>query len=139
MNILKRCEMNLKEIEDYKKNISNSNNFISSNSIVLETTIINQNSFYIPNIDNKQINPGLIPVIDHLENEDNLILLHKLEENFKIIFTKLNKMKLIYESETKLKEKKGLKQEKLEKIKNSYAAMKKIYENAIRTGKLKKK
>jgi hypothetical protein len=130
-NILKCCESNLKEIDDIKKtNLLSMNNSIDK-SVVLEATIINQNSFYLPNYNNKVL---LSPHKSFVLLEESQVLLDKIEEKFRAIYSKLSKMKIFYETEKNLKEKKKLKQAKLENLKNSYTGMKKIYETHIRNG-----
>lgn len=131
-NLLKCCEKNLKEIEETKKTLS------GNNTIILDTTIINQNSFYIPNIpqqdSTKYAANGSLLKGSNMMNLEGQVILDKIEENLRVIYFKLCKMKSFYESENILKEKKKNKQEKLEKLKSTYSTMKKIYENAIRNG-----
>jgi hypothetical protein len=125
INILSKCcETNLKEIDELKKNPNGFNS-----TLVLDQTTIIQNSYYYPNYGD-----NIGKMTGHNSYFESSILLEKIEEKFKLIYFKLKKMKNFYEIENNLLEKKSKKQEKLEKLKSSYSAMKKVYENAIRNG-----
>ncbi len=127
--IILTCEENLKEMDEIKKN------FNYNKSILLDATIINQNSFYIPQLAPENILKNSVGLKIQTEEEG---LLNEIEEKFKIILCKLTKIKSMFTNQNVLVEKKNLKQIKLEKLRSSYTAMKKIYENALRNGYLKK-
>jgi len=165
-NLITGCDKNLREIEESKKtaiqiyNMNNINNvpilnsninignaYINTNkSIFLETTMIDQTSFYLPdlkNFGNLKIEDTSSPhkilsLKNHSRNDfsisQNISLIDRLQENFEFIKNKLTKLKILLDRESKVKEKKKHKQEKLEKLKQSYSMMKKIYNNAVRGG-----
>jgi hypothetical protein len=143
-NLMKSCESNIKELEEQRKTQINIQQLNLNKTILMDATMINQNSFYIPQL------PSQLPMQqDHFNNIgnnlkqtsiggnlnlDDTVLLEKIEEKFRIINFKLFKLKGLYDNDKILQEKKTQKQQKLEKLKGSYSVMKKIYENAIRNG-----
>jgi hypothetical protein len=133
VELVKNCENILEEIEEDKKSLNK--------SLFLDATVINQNSFYIPQgemIKNElQINTASNNLKNSgvTHNDTNfLTLMEKLEEKFAAICVKLKKIKMFFEKENVLKAKRESKQQRLEKLKKSYSTLKKVYENAIRSG-----
>lgn len=143
-NLIKSCDSNIKELEDQKKIQINLQQINLNKTILMDATMINQNSFYIPQLPSKLpmqqeyfYNMGNNLKQSSLTNNLNIddgLLLEKIEEKFKIIHFKLCKLKGLFDNDKVLQERKTQKQKKLENLKSSYSAMKKIYENAIRNG-----
>lgn len=121
------CNNGVKELEENKKMLNN------NKSIVLESTMINQNSFYIPNIQMEQLRYQNMQG-KNLLNDNVLHFTEKVEEKFKLIGFKLGRIRLFFDTEKQLHEKKERNQQRLEKLKKSYSTLKKIHQNAIRSG-----